>query len=242
MWPLSRGRGFARANPDRVARGILRTRTCFLPIRDRGQSKASLAPARADLASADLASWTRRGLSQAPAARHCQNTKYCGLNSSMLLLAGGLTGFKKCTSTCIQTFAVASLISITWLMFGYSLAFGHNWDGTKNEFIGGANMFWFWGDGKGIPSFPACQPAKSSFACQSVTLHYRLSSIADGALRHAYAVSHQLECLRCGSSTLCASTTCNTYGPYTTSLAKTDTTRLKPNSQLGTIPTSVHIM
>ena len=111
----------------------------------------------------------------------------------MLLLAGGLTGFKKCTSTCIQTFAVASLISITWLMFGYSLAFGHNWDGTKNEFIGGANMFWFWGDGKGIPSFPACQPAKSSFACQSVTLDYRLSSIADGALRHAYAVSHQLE-------------------------------------------------
>jgi len=118
----------------------------------------------------------------------------------------------------------------------------HHRDGTKNEFIGGANMFWFWGDGKGIPSFPACQPAKSSFACQSVTLHYRLSSIADGALRHAYAVSHQLECLRCGSSTLCASTTCNTYGPYTTSLAKTDTTRLKPNSQLGTIPTSVHIM
>jgi ammonia channel protein AmtB len=75
----------------------------------------------------------------------------------VFLLAGGLTGFKNCTSTCIQTFAVASLISVTWLVFGYSLAFGHNWDGTKNDFIGGANMFWFWGDGKGIPFFPACK-------------------------------------------------------------------------------------
>jgi hypothetical protein len=160
----------------------------------------------------------------------------------VLLLAGGLTGFKKSTSTCLQTFAIASLISITWLMFGFSLAFGSNWDGTKNEFIGGANWFWFWGDGKGIPSFLACLPAKSSFACQSVTLRCRLGSIADGALRHAYAVSHQFECLSCGSSTLCASTTCNTYGPYATSPAKTDTTKLKPNSLVGTIPLSVFIM
>jgi hypothetical protein len=105
MWPLRRGRGFARAHPDR-------SRTC--------------------------------------------HSAHMLLTFLMFLLAGGLTGFKKCTSTCIQTFAVASLISITWLMFGYSLAFGHNWDGTKNEFIGGANMFWFWGDGKGIPSIPAC--------------------------------------------------------------------------------------
>ena len=49
--------------------------------------------------------------------------------------------------------AVSALISITWLMFGYSLSFGHDHTGTntmayKNRFIGGANMFWFWGDGK----------------------------------------------------------------------------------------------
>jgi ammonia channel protein AmtB len=104
-------------------------------------------------------------LGQSEARRSCARDPalpFASSRSSSLLskfvcvaLAGGLTGFKNCTSTCIQTFAVASLISITWLMFGYSLAFGYNWDGTKNDFIGGANMFWFWGDGKGIPSFPA---------------------------------------------------------------------------------------
>ena len=65
------------------------------------------------------------------------------------MCAGGLSGFKSVSSTCLQTMAVAALISMTWLMFGYSLSFGHNYDGTKNRFIGGANLFWFWGDGKG---------------------------------------------------------------------------------------------
>jgi ammonia channel protein AmtB len=69
--------------------------------------------------------------------------------------AGGLSGFKSVSSTCLQTMAIAALISMTWLMFGYSLSFGHNWDGTKNRFIGGASMFWFWGDGKGR-SFLSC--------------------------------------------------------------------------------------
>jgi hypothetical protein len=99
------------------------------------------------------ASRARRLVARVPFCAHASGV----LNSSVFLLAGGLTGFKNCTSTCIQTFAVASLISVTWLVFGYSLAFGHNWDGTKNDFIGGANMFWFWGDGKGIPFFPACK-------------------------------------------------------------------------------------
>ena len=42
--------------------------------------------------------------------------------------------------------AIASLISICWLMFGYSLAFGA---GRNNEYIGGSEKFWFWGVGNG---------------------------------------------------------------------------------------------
>ena len=45
--------------------------------------------------------------------------------------------------------AIAALISITWLMFGYSLAFGLDYDGGNNRYIGGANKFWFRGDGTG---------------------------------------------------------------------------------------------
>ena len=48
-------------------------------------------------------------------------------------------------STSLQTLAVASLISITWLMLGYSLAFGNGSDG---RFIGGAEKFWYMGDAK----------------------------------------------------------------------------------------------
>ena len=40
--------------------------------------------------------------------------------------------------------AIASLVSITWLMFGYSLAFGY---GNNNKFIGGAEKMWFRGNG-----------------------------------------------------------------------------------------------
>jgi ammonia channel protein AmtB len=60
--------------------------------------------------------------------------------------AGGLSGFKSVLSTAIQTMAIASLISICWLMFGYSLAFG---PGRANEFIGGSEKFWFMGSGSG---------------------------------------------------------------------------------------------
>jgi len=66
----------------------------------------------------------------------------------LMLFYGGLTGFKSVLSTALQTLAIASMISIVWLMFGYSLAFGVDFDGGNNRFIGGANKFWFRGDGK----------------------------------------------------------------------------------------------
>jgi len=60
--------------------------------------------------------------------------------------AAGLSGFKSVLSTGVQTMAIASLISICWLMFGYSLAFG---PGKDNRFIGGSEKFWFMGSGEG---------------------------------------------------------------------------------------------
>jgi len=78
------------------------------------------------------------------------------------LFAGGLTGFKSVLSTALQTLAIASMISIVWLMFGYSLAFGVDFDGGNNRFIGGANKFWFRGDGKGAGT-PCWPVARLSF-------------------------------------------------------------------------------
>lgn len=63
-----------------------------------------------------------------------------------LIWAAGLSGFKSVLSTGVQTMAIASLISICWLMFGYSLAFG---PGKDNLFIGGSEKFWFMGSGEG---------------------------------------------------------------------------------------------
>merc|ERR1712127_300156 len=63
----------------------------------------------------------------------------------LMLFYAGLSGFKSVLSTGVQTMAIASLISICWLMFGYSLAFG---PGKGNLFIGGSEKFWFMGSGE----------------------------------------------------------------------------------------------
>ena len=68
---------------------------------------------------------------------------------SHLVLAAGLSGFKSVLSTALQSVAITSLISICWLMFGYSLAFGDGCRGLpcekNNAFIGGSEKFWLWG-------------------------------------------------------------------------------------------------
>jgi ammonia channel protein AmtB len=61
--------------------------------------------------------------------------------------------------------AIAGLITICWLMFGYSLAFGQ---GRYNRFIGGSEKFWFMGSGPGS--------ALSIFLDFFPSLHARLSA------------------------------------------------------------------
>lgn len=68
---------------------------------------------------------------------------------------GGLSGFRNVLSTVMQSFAITCEISVLWLMFGYSLAFGSVKGGT-GDFIGGGEKFWFRGDDKtGKPITPA---------------------------------------------------------------------------------------
>ena len=64
--------------------------------------------------------------------------------------AGGLSGFRNVLSTVMQSFTITCLISVAWLMMGYSLAFGQG-----NDYIGGSEKFWFQGDTKtGKPIVP----------------------------------------------------------------------------------------
>jgi hypothetical protein len=98
--------------------------------------------------------------------------------------------------------AIAALISITWLMFGYSLAFGLDYDGGNNRYIGGANKFWFRGDGTGacraclfclsllplsvaslccLSLLPACLPACTAPSAPAL-LHRRADVLHEHAL------------------------------------------------------------
>jgi Amt family ammonium transporter len=62
----------------------------------------------------------------------------------IVLFHAGMSGFKSVLNIVVQTVVVASFITILWLMFGYSLAFG---EGRYNNFIGGSEKFWFMGTG-----------------------------------------------------------------------------------------------
>jgi hypothetical protein len=96
-------------------------------------------------------------------------------------------------STALQTIAIASLISIVWLMFGYSLCFGadrqmgklvvgqtaagNNVDAVRNNrFIGGANKFWLRGDGKGCGT--PCWPVLARFPLTRASSACMLFAIA----------------------------------------------------------------
>jgi len=69
----------------------------------------------------------------------------------LALFYGGLSRAQNVLSTVMQSFAITCLVSILWLCFGYSLAFG-----VGNDYIGGSEKFWFRGDDKtGKPITPA---------------------------------------------------------------------------------------
>ena len=60
----------------------------------------------------------------------------------LALFYAGMSRKHNALSTVMQSFAITCFVSILWLMFGYSLAFGS----SATEYIGGAESFWFQGD------------------------------------------------------------------------------------------------
>lgn len=56
----------------------------------------------------------------------------------LALFYGGLSRAQNVLSTVMQSFAITCLVSILWLCFGYSLAFG-----VGNDYIGGGEKFWY---------------------------------------------------------------------------------------------------
>ena len=71
----------------------------------------------------------------------------------LALFYAGMSRANNALSTVMQSFAITCWVSILWLMFGYSLAFGHG--GKDNRWVGGSNKFWLRGDDKtGTPVLP----------------------------------------------------------------------------------------
>ena len=64
----------------------------------------------------------------------------------LALFYAGMSRANNALSTVMQSFAITCWVSILWLMFGYSLAFGSG--GKDNRWVGGSNAFWLRGDDK----------------------------------------------------------------------------------------------
>lgn len=66
------------------------------------------------------------------------------------LFYAGLVRSKNVLSILMQCFAITALISVIWLMFGYSIAFGPAenpfWGGLDKAFLNGVNIDSMWGD------------------------------------------------------------------------------------------------
>ncbi len=65
----------------------------------------------------------------------------------LALFYGGLVRKKNVLATLLQTFAVASLVTVLWFAFGYSIAFSANHDGGMDAFFGGLGKAFFAGVG-----------------------------------------------------------------------------------------------
>ena len=80
------------------------------------------------------------------------------------LFYGGLVRTKNVLSILMQCFAITCVVSILWLLVGYSLAFGDG--GSMNAFVGGLGKFMFAGVSEGAVSGSI---PESSFALFQMT-------------------------------------------------------------------------
>ena len=107
--------------------------------------------------------WADEALSQGPALRADTGDTAWVLMSSALVLVmvipglalfyGGLVRSKNVLGTIMQSFIILSLVSVMWILFGYSLAFGPDQHGV----IGGLD--WIGLRGVGMEPHPAYGPS-----------------------------------------------------------------------------------
>jgi len=79
----------------------------------------------------------------------------------LALFYGGMVRRKNVIATVAQSFAITCLVSIVWVAFGYSLAFGTNPDPNLNKYIGSFDAFFMngvtidtaFGAAKGLPEY-----------------------------------------------------------------------------------------
>src|SRR5262249_31991466 len=55
----------------------------------------------------------------------------------LALFYGGMVRKKNVLATLAQSFGATCVVTLLWMMFGYSLAFTSNGSGAVNQFIGG---------------------------------------------------------------------------------------------------------
>ncbi|HET7412921.1 MAG TPA: ammonium transporter, partial [Pararhizobium sp.] len=64
----------------------------------------------------------------------------------LALFYGGMVRKKNVLATAMQSFAITCLVTVIWMIAGYSLAFGNG--GAANAWIGGLSRFFLAGMGK----------------------------------------------------------------------------------------------
>ena len=77
----------------------------------------------------------------------------------LALFYGGMVRKKNVLATVMQSFAITCLVTVIWIVVGYSLAFTDG--GALNAYIGGCRAFFHAGMGVGR-RFPAPSPNTSS--------------------------------------------------------------------------------
>ena len=65
----------------------------------------------------------------------------------LALFYGGMVRKKNVLATVMQSFAITCLVTVLWMVIGYSIAFTTNANSTTNHFIGSFNQFLLGGMG-----------------------------------------------------------------------------------------------
>ena len=66
----------------------------------------------------------------------CSTALVLLMTPGLALFYGGMNRSKSVLNMMMMSFSCIGLISVLWVIYGFSFAFGTNKNGTRNEFIG----------------------------------------------------------------------------------------------------------